>query len=52
MRESARARACTGMWGGGAAREGETESEVGSRLPNVSTEPEVGLKLTDYRIMT
>ena len=38
--------------GGGAEREGATESEAGSRLPAVSTEPNTGLKVTDYEIMT
>ena len=37
---------------GGAEREGETESGAGSRLQAVSTEPDEGLKLTDYKIMT
>ena len=37
---------------GGAEREGDTESEAGSRLWAVSTEPEVGLELTDHEIMT
>ena len=37
---------------GGAEREGDTESEEGSRLWAVSTEPDVGLKLTDSEIMT
>ena len=36
---------------GGAEREGDTESEAGSRLRAVSTEPDVGLKPTDYDIM-
>ena len=31
---------------GGAEREGVTESEAGSRLRAVSTEPDVGLELT------
>ena len=31
----------------GAEREGGTESEAGSRLRAVSTEPDVGLELTD-----
>ena len=31
---------------GGAEREGDTESEVGSRLGAVSTEPDAGLELT------
>ena len=33
-------------------REGDTESETGSRLRVVSTEPDVGLELTDLEIMT
>ena len=36
--------------GGGAEREGDTESEAGSRLRAVSTEPDVGLELTDHEI--
>ena len=36
----------------GAEKEGDTESEVGSRLRAVSTEPDVGLKLTNLEIMT
>ena len=37
---------------GGAERGGDTESEAGSRLPAVNTEPDAGLKLTEYEIMT
>ena len=37
---------------GGAEREGDTESETGSRLCEVSTEPNSGLELTDSEIMT
>ena len=44
---------------GGAEREGDTESEAGlglqapgSRLRAVSTEPDVGLELTNGEIMT
>ena len=37
---------------GGAEREGDTESEAGSRLRAVSTEPDAGLELTDREIMT
>ena len=33
-------------------RERDTESETGSRLWAVSTEPEAGLELTDHEIMT
>ena len=33
-------------------REGDTESEAGSRLCAVSTEPDAGLKLMDHEIMT
>ena len=40
------------MSGGGAEREGDTESETGSRLPAVSTEPNAGFELTDCEIMT
>ena len=40
------------MSGGGAEREGDTESEAGSRLRAVSTELDVGLELTDCEIMT
>ena len=38
--------------GGGADREGDMESEAGSRLRAVSTEPDAGLKLTSCEIMT
>ena len=37
---------------GGAEREGDAESEAGSRLRAVSTEPDVGLELMDREIMT
>ena len=37
---------------GGAEREGDTESEAGSGLRAVSTEPDAVLKLTDLEIMT
>ena len=37
---------------GGSEREGDTESETGSRLRAVSIEPDVGLELTDREIMT
>ena len=40
------------MNGGGAEREGDTESEAGSRLRAVSTEPDSGLELTDREVMT
>ena len=36
----------------GIERGRDTESEVGSRLWAVSTEPDAGLKLTNYEIMT
>ena len=35
-----------------AKREGDTESETGSRLLAVSTEPDTGLKPTNLEIMT
>ena len=40
------------MNGGGAEREGDTESEAGSRLWTVSTEPDAGLELMNREIMT
>ena len=36
----------------GRDREGDTESEAGSRLQAVSTEPDEGLKLKNREIMT
>ena len=38
--------------GGGAEREGDTESKAGSRLRAVSPEPDAGLELTDHEIVT
>ena len=38
------------MSGGGAEREGDTESKAGSRLRAVGTEPDAGLELTDHKI--
>ena len=40
------------MNGGGSEREGDTESETGSRLRAVSTEPVAGLELRDCEIVT
>ena len=40
------------MNGGGAEREGDTESETGSRLQAISPEPDAGLELTDREIVT
>ena len=40
------------MNGGGAEREGDTESEAGSRLRAVSTEPDAGFEVTEWEIMT
>ena len=37
---------------GGAEREEDTKSEAGSRFRAVSTEPDLGLKLTSREIMT
>ena len=37
---------------GGGERKGDTESEAGSRLRAVSTEPDTELELTNYKIMT
>ena len=39
------------MTGGGAESEGDTESEAGSRLGAVNTEPDVGLELTNCETM-
>ena len=38
--------------GRGAERDRETESEAGSKLWAVGTEPDAGLELTDREIMT
>ena len=38
-----------GEW---AEREGDTETEAGSRLLAISTEPDAGLELVDREIMT
>ena len=40
------------MSGEGEEREGDTESEAGSRLQAVSTEPGAGLELMNCEIMT
>ena len=40
------------MKGGRSEREGDTGSEAGSGLRDVSTEPDAGLELTDREIMT
>ena len=40
------------MNGGGAQREGDPESEAGSRLRAISPEPDAGLELTDCEIVT
>ena len=40
------------MNGGRSEREEDTESEAGSRLRAVSTEPNAGLELTNREIMT
>ena len=40
------------MNGGGAEREGDTESETGSRLPAISPEPDAELELPDREIVT
>ena len=37
---------------GGAEREGDAESEAGSRLRAVSTEPDAGLEPTECEIVT
>ena len=40
------------MSGARTEKEGDTESEAGSRLPAVSTEPDTGLELSSCEIMT
>ena len=40
------------MSGGGAEREGDRESEAGSRFQAVSTQPNVGLEPMNHEIMT
>ena len=40
------------MDGGGAETGGDTESEAGSRLRAVSTEPDAGLEPTNWEIVT
>ena len=40
------------MSGGGSERQGNTESEAGSRVRAVSTEPDAGLEPTNREIMT
>ena len=40
------------MNGGGAEREGDTESETGSRLRAISPEPHAGPELMDREIVT
>ena len=40
------------MNGGGAEREGDTESEAGSRLWAISSEPNAGLELMDHEMVT
>ena len=40
------------MHGGGAEREGDTESEADSRLWAISTELDTGLELVNWEIMT
>ena len=37
---------------GGAEREGDTQTEAGSRFQGVGTEPNAGLELTNGEIMT
>ena len=39
-------------WGRGREKEGDTESEAGSSLRAVSTDPDVGLELMDREILT
>ena len=50
LRERERERQSTSR--GGAEREGDTESQAGSRLRAVSTEPDTGPELTNHEIVT
>ena len=54
MRESERERerGRQSVSGGGAERKGDAESETGSRLLAVSTQPDVGLELSNREILT
>ena len=52
MRERERDRQTDRVQAGEGQREGDTELEAGSRLQAVSIEPDVGLELTDHKIMT
>ena len=47
-----RERQTEGEQGRGREREGDTESEAGSRLPAVSTQPDAGLEPTHREIVT
>ena len=51
-RERERERERARMSGGGAKREGDTESKASSRLWAASTDPDVGLKSVNREIMT
>ena len=51
-REREREREKQSTSGRGAEREGDTESEAGSSLWTVSTEPDTGLELMNPEIMT
>ena len=51
-RERERERERQNMRGGETEREGDTESEAGSRLPAVSTGPDTGLEPRNLEIMT
>ena len=52
MRERERERETECKRGRGREREGDTEWEAGSRLHNVSREPDVVLELTNREILT
>ena len=52
MTERERETETESMSGGGAERQGDKESEAGSRLRAVSTEPHAELELTDHEVMT
>ena len=51
-REGGRKKEGHRIWGRGRGRERDTESEAGSRLCAIITEPDMGLQLTNCEIMT
>ena len=52
LRDRERERERDRVWAGEGQKDGDTESKAGPRLWAVSTEPNVGLKLMNHKIMT